>query len=96
MFRVDSFDVVDATTCGDAARFINHSCEVKYTFSLRIRNFSALFPWVSIKGRKEELAPPMKVFVSKGTDDIKGITADKNLMKYLSSQQPILIGWQKM
>ena len=28
MFRVDSFDVIDATECGDAARFINHSCEV--------------------------------------------------------------------
>ncbi|XP_028401347.1 histone-lysine N-methyltransferase 2A-like [Dendronephthya gigantea] len=27
MFRVDSFDVIDATECGDAARFINHSCE---------------------------------------------------------------------
>ena len=29
MFRVDSFDVIDATECGDAARFINHSCEVR-------------------------------------------------------------------
>ena len=30
MFRVDSFDVIDATECGDAARFINHSCEVSH------------------------------------------------------------------
>ncbi|XP_062867030.1 histone-lysine N-methyltransferase 2B [Trichomycterus rosablanca] len=27
MFRIDDFDVVDATTHGNAARFINHSCE---------------------------------------------------------------------
>ncbi len=28
MFRIDDNDVVDATLCGNAARFINHSCEV--------------------------------------------------------------------
>ena len=28
MFRVDGTYVVDATMCGNAARFINHSCEV--------------------------------------------------------------------
>ncbi|XP_041470400.1 uncharacterized protein LOC121419962 [Lytechinus variegatus] len=27
MFRIDDFDVVDATTHGNAARFINHSCD---------------------------------------------------------------------
>ncbi|XP_072166012.1 uncharacterized protein [Diadema setosum] len=27
MFRIDDYDVVDATTHGNAARFINHSCE---------------------------------------------------------------------
>ncbi|XP_035385066.1 histone-lysine N-methyltransferase 2B [Electrophorus electricus] len=27
MFRIDDFDVVDATVHGNAARFINHSCE---------------------------------------------------------------------
>ncbi|KAJ8334432.1 hypothetical protein SKAU_G00400710 [Synaphobranchus kaupii] len=27
MFRIDDFDVVDATMYGNAARFINHSCE---------------------------------------------------------------------
>ncbi len=27
MFRIDDFDVVDATMHGNAARFINHSCE---------------------------------------------------------------------
>ena len=32
MFRVDSFDVIDATECGDAARFINHSCEVFHLY----------------------------------------------------------------
>lgn len=28
MFRIDDFDVVDATMKGSAARFINHSCDV--------------------------------------------------------------------
>jgi len=28
MFRIDSWDVVDATMTGNAARFINHSCDV--------------------------------------------------------------------
>ena len=28
MFRIDSYDVVDATMSGNEARFINHSCEV--------------------------------------------------------------------
>ena len=28
MFRIDDDDVVDATVHGNAARFINHSCEV--------------------------------------------------------------------
>lgn len=27
MFRIDDFDVVDATMHGNAARFINHSCD---------------------------------------------------------------------
>lgn len=27
MFRIDDFEVVDATMHGNAARFINHSCE---------------------------------------------------------------------
>jgi SET domain-containing protein len=28
MFRIDDYDVVDATMHGNAARFINHSCDV--------------------------------------------------------------------
>ena len=28
MFRIDDFDVVDATVHGNAARFINHSCDL--------------------------------------------------------------------
>ena len=27
MFRIDDYEVVDATVHGNAARFINHSCE---------------------------------------------------------------------
>ena len=30
MFRIDDYDVIDATMHGSAARFINHSCEVRY------------------------------------------------------------------
>jgi histone-lysine N-methyltransferase SETD1 len=29
MFRVDSDTIVDATKCGNLARFINHSCDVR-------------------------------------------------------------------
>lgn len=28
MFRIDSDTIVDATKCGNLARFINHSCDV--------------------------------------------------------------------
>ena len=28
MFRIDDYDVIDATVMGNAARFINHCCEV--------------------------------------------------------------------
>lgn len=42
MFRVDSDTIVDATKCGNLARFINHSCDVRknrtYICSIR-RNF---------------------------------------------------------
>lgn len=30
MFRIDDDEVVDATMHGNAARFINHSCEVSF------------------------------------------------------------------
>lgn len=34
MFRIDDDWVVDATLKGNAARFINHCCEVSFTFVL--------------------------------------------------------------
>ena len=34
MFRVDSDTIVDATKCGNLARFINHSCDVSRSVSV--------------------------------------------------------------
>lgn len=34
LFRVDLEYIIDATKCGNLARFINHSCNVRFFFSL--------------------------------------------------------------
>ena len=39
MFRIDHETVVDATTCGNLSRFINHSCDVCFISSLFIYLF---------------------------------------------------------
>lgn len=39
MFRVDHDTIIDATKCGNFARFINHSCNVSILF------LPVLVPW---------------------------------------------------
>lgn len=43
MFRVDSDTIVDATKCGNLARFINHSCDVWENISFIFNKFDLLF-----------------------------------------------------
>lgn len=32
LFRIDTETIIDATKCGNLARFINHSCNVSFNF----------------------------------------------------------------
>lgn len=41
MFRIDSDTIVDATKCGNLARFINHSCDVRKDNSIDQMKFSS-------------------------------------------------------
>lgn len=36
LFRIDLDTIIDATKCGNLARFINHSCNVSYSMRLSI------------------------------------------------------------
>jgi len=36
LFRIDGETVIDATKCGNLARFVNHSCDVSRTISARL------------------------------------------------------------
>jgi SET domain-containing protein len=36
MFRLDRDQIIDATFCGNPARFINHSCKVMFPFHLLV------------------------------------------------------------
>ena len=42
MFRIDDDDVVDATVHGNAARFINHSCDVSQLFYIYVASKNSL------------------------------------------------------
>ena len=44
LFRIDADYVVDATKCGNLARFINHSCDVSTYFTL-FENYSKCLIW---------------------------------------------------
>lgn len=48
MFRVDHDTIIDATKCGNFARFINHSCNVSArppASSATPPPFPSLLPW---------------------------------------------------
>ena len=48
LFRVDLENVIDATKCGNLARFINHSCDVSTEFgSFSTESLLFYIPWSS-------------------------------------------------
>lgn len=55
MFKIDDNLVVDATMRGNAARFINHACEVSLRLYMTVQNICAnLLPFV----RFSQIATP--------------------------------------
>lgn len=40
MFRVDHDTIIDATKCGNFARFINHSCNVSFSHTYSFLRFN--------------------------------------------------------
>lgn len=42
LFRIDVDTIIDATKCGNLARFINHSCNVSKPFMLGIAVFTSI------------------------------------------------------
>lgn len=43
MFRIDDHFVIDATLSGNSARFINHACEVSWTFFFHLYKLNIVF-----------------------------------------------------
>ena len=48
MFRIDDDDVVDATVHGNAARFINHSCDVSRLFFIYVAYKNGLTIYMNV------------------------------------------------
>ena len=69
LFRIDLDYVVDATKCGNLARFINHSCEVNIQL-FRGREFNLTFQFV--------FSPTAMLKLSKLTDPAKLLFTPNN------------------
>lgn len=84
MFRIDEFEVIDATTKGNQARFINHSCDpncVSRVMLIQGQKHIVIFAQRMIM-RGEELTYDYKF--PKEDDKIKCLCKSGKCRKYLN------------
>lgn len=84
MFRIDEFEVIDATTKGNQARFINHSCDpncVSRVLLIQGHKHIVIFAQRAIS-RGEELTYDYKF--PKEDDKIKCLCKSSKCRKYLN------------